>query len=84
MLFQCDNTGVGAAVQKGAAKDDLVMHLLHCLWFFMAHYDTTITSDMQGLVWGEPELVHEYDFDVENIIAKNTKFEVCNIRNTTS
>ena len=22
-----------------------------------------ITSDMQGLVWGEPEFVHEYDFD---------------------
>ena len=21
---------------------------------------------MQGLVWGEPELAHEYDFDVEN------------------
>ena len=25
-----------------------------------------ITSDMQGLVWGEPELAHEYDIDVEN------------------
>ena len=24
------------------------------------------TSDMQGLVWGEPELAHEYDIDVEN------------------
>ena len=33
-------------------------------------------SDMQGLVWGEPELVHEYDFDVEKIIAK---FELCNM-----
>ena len=31
---------------------------------------------MQGLVWGEPELAHEYDFDVEKIIAK---FEVCNM-----
>ena len=39
-----------------------------------------ITSDMQGLVWGKPELAHEYDFDVEKIIAKNRKFEVeeCN------
>ena len=26
------------------------------------------TSDMQDLVWGEPELTQEYDFDVENII----------------
>ena len=30
------------------------------------------------LVWGEPELAHEYDLDVENIIVKNRKFEVCN------
>ena len=30
---------------------------------------------MQGLVWGEPEFAHEYDFDVENI-PKNRKFEV--------
>ena len=22
---------------------------------------------MQGLVWGEPELAHEYDIDVKNI-----------------
>ena len=38
------------------------------------------TSDMQGLVWDERELAHEYDFDVENTIAKNRKFEVeeCN------
>ena len=39
-----------------------------------------ITSDMQDLVWGEPELAHEYDFDVQNIIAKNRKFEVCNMK----
>ena len=25
-----------------------------------------ITSDMQGLAWGEPELAYEYDFDVKN------------------
>ena len=31
-----------------------------------------ILVSMQGLVWGEPELAHEYDFDVENI----EKFEV--------
>ena len=39
ILFQCDNTGVVAAVQKGSSKDDLVMHLLRCLWFFTAYFD---------------------------------------------
>ena len=34
---------------------------------------------MQGLVWGKPELAHEHDFDGENIIVKNRKFEVCNM-----
>ena len=34
---------------------------------------------MQGLIWGEPELAHEHDFDGENIIVKIRKFEVCNI-----
>ena len=28
-----------AAIQKGSAKDDTAMHLLRCLWFFVAHYD---------------------------------------------
>ena len=40
---------------------------------------TVLVDDMQGLVWGEPELAHEYDFDVENIIMKNRRFEVCNM-----
>ena len=31
---------------------------------------------MQGLVWGEPELAHEHDYDVEN----NRKFEVCGMQ----
>ena len=33
----------------------------------MHNYNYIYTSDIQGLVWGEPELAHEYDFDVENI-----------------
>ena len=45
----------------------------------MVGYIIIITSDMQGLVWGEPELAHEYDFDVENIIV-----EVSTWRNTNS
>ena len=31
ILFQCDNMSVVAAVKKGSAKDDTVMHLLRCL-----------------------------------------------------
>ena len=41
-LFQCDNTGVVAAVKKGSAREPLVMHLLHSLWFFVAYYDIKI------------------------------------------
>ena len=32
-----------------------------------------MTSDVQGLVWGELEVAHEYDFHAENIIVKNKK-----------
>lgn len=42
ILFQCDNTGVVAAVNKGTSKEEQVMHLLRALWFFAAHYDITI------------------------------------------
>ena len=35
--FQCDNSSVVAALQKDSARDSTVMHLLHCLWFFVAH-----------------------------------------------
>jgi hypothetical protein len=45
VLFQCDNTGVVAAVKKGTAKEELVMHLLHSLWFFVAHYDISVSIE---------------------------------------
>ena len=38
----------------------------------------------QGLVSGEPELAHECDFDVENIIAKKRKFEYARWKNPSS
>ena len=44
VLFQCDNQSVVAAIQKGSSKDVSVMHLLRCLWFFVAYYDIDITS----------------------------------------
>ena len=41
--FECDNSSVVTAIQKGSAKDDTTMHLLQCLFFFVAHYDIDIT-----------------------------------------
>lgn len=45
ILFQCDNTGVVAAVNKGSARDTLVMNLLRSLWFFTAHFDVAVTTE---------------------------------------
>ena len=45
ILIQCDNMGVVAAVSKGSSKEPLAMHLLQCLWFFTAHYDTSLTIE---------------------------------------
>ena len=42
--FQCDNASLVAAINKGSSKDQFVMHLLRCLWFFVAHYDIYITA----------------------------------------
>ena len=41
--FECDNTSVVAAIQKGSVRDDTSMHLLICLSFFLSHYDIDIT-----------------------------------------
>ena len=45
ICFQCDNTGVVAAIKKGSAKEEVVMHLLRALWFFCAHFDIAITIE---------------------------------------
>ena len=45
VLFQCDNMGVVAAVQKGTCKEQHAMHLLRCLWFFTAYYDIAISIE---------------------------------------
>ena len=42
--FHCDNQGVVAAIYKGSSKDKIVMHLIRCLWFFMAVFDIHITA----------------------------------------
>ena len=43
--FQCDNTGVVAAINKGSAKQPFVMHLLRCLCFFTAHFDIALIAE---------------------------------------
>ena len=45
VLFRCDNTGVVAAVKRGVAKEDSVMHLLRYLWFFTAYYDISLLCE---------------------------------------
>ena len=43
VLFQCDNMSVVQALRKGSAKGQIVMQLLHSLWFFVAYYDIELT-----------------------------------------
>ena len=40
--FRCDNLSLVVAINKGSSKDTLVMHLLCCLWFFVACFDITV------------------------------------------
>ena len=42
--FQCDNQSLVMAINKGSAKDTMVMHLLRCLWFLIATFDIQITA----------------------------------------
>ena len=44
VLLQCDNLSLVTAINKGACKDILVMHLLRCMWFFVAHFDISIMA----------------------------------------
>ena len=42
--FQWDNLSLVVAINKGSSKDTSVMHLLCCLWFFVAYFDITISA----------------------------------------
>ena len=51
VLFECDNSSVVAALANGTAKDNVAMHLLRVLWFFVGHYDIElITKHIPGVV----------------------------------
>ena len=44
-LFQCDNLSLVAAIHKGSSKDKVVMHMLRCLWFFIAYFDIELNVE---------------------------------------
>ena len=44
VLLQCDNSSVVQAINKGSAKQDIVMHLLRSLWFFVAHFNMHMSA----------------------------------------
>ena len=49
--FKCGNADLVIAINKGSSKDKLVMHLLHSLWLFLAHFDIYVTaSHLPGLI----------------------------------
>ena len=49
------------ALKTGKKKSILLLYLdLVLLYIHVLHI---ITSDMQGMVWGEPELSHVWEFD---------------------
>ena len=43
MLYKYNNLGVVSALHKGSAKHPIMMNLLCCFWFFIAHYDIDLT-----------------------------------------
>lgn len=44
VIIQSDNAAVVAAFASGLAKDTTLMHLLHCLHSFLAHYDVHVVA----------------------------------------
>ena len=42
--FQRDNANLVISINKDSSKEKLVMHLLHSLTFFVAHFDIYLTA----------------------------------------
>ena len=42
VLFECDNSSVVAALNKQYTKEQIAIHLLQALWFFVAYFDIDI------------------------------------------
>ena len=45
VLFQCDNNSSVFCISKGYSKDPSVIHLLRCLWFFVAFFEICIFAE---------------------------------------
>ena len=45
VLIQCDNSNLVSAIAKGYSKEPSVMHLLRCLWFFIAYLNISIMAE---------------------------------------
>ena len=46
VLFQRDNNNLVTYISKGYSKDPSVMHLLRCLWFFVAFFDIHVSVEL--------------------------------------
>jgi len=44
ITLQCDNLSLVNSINKGTARQALVMHLLRNLWYFTAYYDIALTA----------------------------------------
>ena len=44
ILLQSDNLSLVTATNKGSCRGEVVMYLLRCTWFFVAHYDIKIVA----------------------------------------
>ena len=42
--LHCNNKSLVDAINKGSSRDETVMHLLRCLWFFTAIFNIKITT----------------------------------------
>ena len=44
ILVKSDNLNVVTAINKGSYREAVVMHLLRCIWFFVAHFDIRVVA----------------------------------------
>ena len=51
--FHCDNQSLVDAINKDSSKDEMVMHLLRCLWFFTAIFNIRITAPRTSLTFSD-------------------------------
>ena len=42
--LKCDNQGVVDSIRKGSFKEPVTIHLLRCLWFFLANTDIRVRA----------------------------------------